>query len=147
MKTWNDAKMVVALAVMAWGCGMAESSIFQPKPPDGIDKVSASEESTKLDAEVTTFLRDKYTIASATYYHASSDAPWIAISKSVQNQMAAKSIHKMMFPWYEPGIDFIEIYPQGKNGAAFALAMPKSADFDGDKLIGFYVLSAPAPAK
>jgi len=76
-----------------------------------------------------------------------SDAPWIAISKSVQNQMAAKSIHKMMFPWYEPGIDFIEIYPQGKNGAAFALAMPKSADFDGDKLIGFYVLSAPASAK
>lgn len=144
MKPWNNAKMVVALAIVAWGCGMAESAIFQPKPPDGINEVSASDDSKKLDAELTAFVRGKYAIASAHYYHASSDAPWIAISKSVQNQMAAKSIQKMMFPWYEPGLDFIEIYPQGKNGAAFALAMPKNADFDGDKLIGFYVLSTPA---
>ena len=138
---------LMALVVLSWGCGMAEVKVFQPKPLDGMKEAAASADSRKLDAEVTAFLRDKFAIASARYYQVPAEIPWIAVSKTVQNQMAEKSIKRTMFEWYEPGIDFVEIYPQGKDGAAFAVAMPKGASPGGEKLVGFYALSAPATKK
>ena len=144
MRTWKYARILVTLAMMVSGCGMGKSTVFQPKPLDGMKEVPASAESKKLDAEVTAFLRNKYAIASARYYQVPGEIPWIAVSKSVQNQMAEKSIQPVMFEWYEPGIDFVEVYPQGNNGAAFAVAMPKGTKSSSDKLVGFYVLSAPA---
>jgi hypothetical protein len=141
------ARIVVGLTVMAWGCGMAENATVQPKPLEYMKEVPASAESKKLDTEVTAFLRDKYTISSARYYHTPGEVPWIAVSKSVQNQMKEKSIERKLFDWYEPGLDFVEVYPQGKNGSAFAVAMPKGTKSDADKLVGFYVLSAPAAKK
>jgi hypothetical protein len=147
MKTWKNARIVAALALLAWGCGMAENTVFQPKPLDGMKGVAAAENTRQLDAEVTAFLRNKYAIASAHYFEVPGDIPWIAVSKSVQNQMAEKSIQRTMFAWYEPGIDFVEVYPEGKNGAAFAVAMPKGTKSGSDKLVGFYVLSAPAASK
>ncbi|WP_320043228.1 hypothetical protein [uncultured Desulfobacter sp.] len=122
---------------------MAETMIFQPKPIEGMIKVPASADSGKLDQEVKTFCRGQFAIGSASYYQVAGEIPWLAISKSIQNQMAAKSIERTMFDWYEPGIDFIEIYPQGKNGGAFALAMPKESNLGADKLIGFYILTSP----
>ena len=146
MTTWKNASNLVAIALMTWGCGMAENAVFQAKPLDGIKEVSATEESKKLDAEVAAFLRDKYAIGSARYYRVPGEFPWIAVSKSVQNQMAEKSIQRTMFEWYEPGLDFVEVYPQGKVGAAFAVAMPKGTKSNAEKLVGFYVLSAPGGA-
>lgn len=131
------------LAVFAWEYGMTETVVFQPKPLDSMKEVSASKDSEKLDAEVIAFFRDQFSIKSARYYQVPGEIPWIAVSKSVQNQMAARSIQQTMFEWYEPGIDFIEVYPQGNHGAAFAVAMPKGANLSADKLVGFYVLSAP----
>lgn len=132
---------IVAMSVLAWKCGMNETNVFQPNPLNGMKEVAASEDSKKLDAETLVFLRDQYSINSARYYQVAGEIPWIAISKSVQNQMAEKSIHRTMFDWYEPGIDFIEIYPQGNNGAAFAVAMLKGTNPSDDKVVGFYVLS------
>jgi hypothetical protein len=126
---------------------MAEDKVFQPKPLENMKEVAASEDSRKLDAEVTAFLRNKFVIASARYYRVPGEIPWIAVSKTVQNQMAEKSIRRTMFEWYEPGIDFVEVYPQGKSGGAVAVAMPKGTSPSADKLIGFYVLSAPTAAK
>jgi hypothetical protein len=146
MSTWKYAK-VATFALLTWGCGMAESVEFQPKPPDGASTVGAGAETGKLDADVTALLRDKYAIVSARYYRVAGDVPWLAVAKSVQNQMAQKSIQRTMLDWYEPGIDFIEIYPQGTSGAAFALAMPKGTKTNSDKLVGFYVLGTPAGAK
>jgi hypothetical protein len=147
MTTWKHARILVALAMLAWGCGMAETKVFQPKPLDGVKDAAASEASRKLDAEVTAFLRDKFAISSARYYLAPAAIPWIAVSKSVQNQMAEKSVQRTMFEWYEPGLDFVEVYPQGGSGGAFAVAMPKGSNPSAEKLVGFYVLSAPAAAK
>src|SRR5258705_11717435 len=104
MRTWRNAKIVVALGMMASGCGMAESAVFQPKPLDSVKEAAAGEESKKLDAEVTAFLRNKYAIASARYYQVPGEIPWNAVSKSVQNQMAEKSIQRTMLEGYEPGI-------------------------------------------
>ncbi|BDC47811.1 hypothetical protein F183_A01270 [Bryobacterales bacterium F-183] len=140
MTKWKSAKTVLGLAVLAWGCSMAEAALFEPKPLDGAKATEASEATKKLDAEVTAFLRDKYSIASARYYTVAGEIPWIAVSKNVQNQMAEKGIKKVMFEWYEPGLDFVEVYPQGKQG--FALAMPKGRKSDSEKLIGFYTLTA-----
>ncbi|MBI4907375.1 MAG: hypothetical protein HY820_27365 [Acidobacteria bacterium] len=147
MQTWKNVRIVIALATLAWGCGMAETKVLQPKPLDGMKQVLASADSKRLDGEVTVFLREKYAIASARFYQVPGEIPWIAVSKSVQNQMAEKSIQPAIFEWHEPGIDFIDVYPQGKNGAAFAVAMPKGTKSSADKLVGFYVLSAPAAAK
>ena len=79
-------------------------------------------------------------------YQVPGEIPWIAVSKSVQNQMAEKSIQRTMFAWYEPGIDFVDIYPQGKK-AAFALAMPKGTNPSAEKLVGLYILSTPTAMK
>jgi hypothetical protein len=142
MRTWKITSIVMALVVMAWGCSMAESPVFQPKPLDNMMEVPAPQESQKLDAEVTAFLRNTYAIASARYYKVPGEIPWIAVSKSVQNQMAEKSIPRKIFDWYEPGLDFVEVYPQGKTGAAFAVAMLKGTQSGGGALVGFYVLTA-----
>lgn len=145
---WKNTGIVLTfiLVLFAWTCGMADNIVFQPTPLDGMQEVLPSKDTEKLDAETVAFLRGHFTIQSAHYYQASGKVPWIAISKSIQNQMKEKSIQQVMFEWYEPGVDFIEIYPQGDSGAAFAVAMPRQSDLNGDKLIGFYVLSAPAIA-
>lgn len=140
-------RTVVLLAMTAWGCGMADVKVVQPKPLDGMKEVAASGDTAKLDAEVKAFLRDKFVIASGRYYQVPAEIPWIAVSKSVQNQMAEKSFKPAMFEWYEPGIDFVEVYPQGKEGAAFAVAMPKGASPSGEKLVGYYVLNTPSAKK
>ncbi len=139
--------MALMLAIFAWEVGMSETRLFQPKPLDGMKEVPASKDSEKLDAEAMAFFQGRFSIQSARYYQVSGKIPWIAVSKSVQNQMAEKCIERTMFEWYEPGIDFVEVYPQGNAGAAFAVAMPKETDLNADKLIGFYVLSAPAVAR
>ena len=139
--------MTLMLAIVACEVGVTETRVFQPKPLDGMNEVPASKDSEKLDAEAIAFFRGRFSIQSARYYRVSGKIPWIAVSKSVQNQMAEKSIQRTMFEWYEPGIDFVEIYPQGNNGAAFAVAMPKETDLNADTLVGFYVLSAPAAAQ
>jgi hypothetical protein len=147
MRTWKNTKTVVvvalSMALLQWGCVMAETKVFQPKPLDGMKEVTASENSAKLDAEAKAFLRDQFSIESARYYLVPGEIPWIAVSKSIHNQMAEKSIQRKMFEWYEPGIDFVEVYPQGKN-SAFAVAMPKGTNPSANKLVAFYVLSAPA---
>jgi hypothetical protein len=147
MGRWKFWSSVVVIAFCAWGCGMAETRVIQPKPPDGTKEVKPSGETRILDAEVKTFLRDEFTIVSARYFQPASAIPWISISKSVQNQMAEKSVKRTMFEWYEPGLDFVEVYPQEKNRGAFALAIPKESRLDSVRLIGFYVLSAPSAAK
>ena len=124
---------------------MAKSNVFQPTPLDGMNGVPASEASEKLDAEVEAFLRGQFSIESARYYLVPGDIPWIAVSKSVQNQMAEQSIQRTMFDWYEPGIDFVEVYPQGNSGAGFAVAMPQGTNSRAEKLVGFYVLSTGTP--
>lgn len=139
--------LVVVLAMLPWGCGMTESKVFQPKPLDDMKEIPDSKDSKKLDAEAIAFFRDQFSIESTRYYLVPGKIPWIAVSKSVQNQMAEKSIQRTMFEWYEPGIDFIEIYPQGNNGTAFAVAMSKGTNLNADKLVGFYVLCAPAAAQ
>lgn len=149
MRLWKNTGIIITLvlAIFTWEYGMTETRIFQPKPLDGMKEVPTSKDSEKLDAEAIAFFRGKFSIQSAHYYQVPGEIPWIAVSKSVQNQMAEKSIQRTMFEWYEPGIDFIEVYPQGNNGAAFAVAMPKGANLSADKLVGFYVLSAPAAAR
>lgn len=149
MRLWKNTGIIVTLmlAIVAWECGMTETKVFQAKPLDSMKEVPASKDSEKLDAEATAFFRGRFLIQSARYYQVSAKVPWIAISKSVQNQMAEKSIQRTMFEWYEPGIDFVEIYPQANDSAAFAVAMPKDTNLNADKLVGFYVLSAPAAAQ
>ena len=133
----------MAVVLMAWGCSMAETNVFRPKPLEGMVEVAASEQSEALDAEATAFLRGRYAIESARYYHLEGEVPWIALSKSVQNQMAERSIERTLFEWYEPGLDFTEVYPQGPD-AAFAIAMPGASAPDAEKLVAFYVLRAPS---
>jgi len=135
----------MALAAILWGCGMAESAVFEPKPLDGMKAAPEGTDSAALDAEVTAFLRDEYTIVSSRYYQVAGEIPWIAVSKNIQNQMAAKSIQPVMFDWYEPGLDFVEVYPQG--GGGFAVAMPQGTRSNAEKLVGFYVLKAAGAAR
>ena len=143
MKKWKGVNLATAaLVILTLGCNGMFDSVFQPKPLDGMKAIAASEETKKLDQEVTGFLRGRYAIEKAKYYRAPASMAWIAISKNVQNQMAAKSIKPIMFEWYEPGIDFVEIYPQGEKGAGFALAAPRDMQFEGEKLLAFYVLSS-----
>jgi hypothetical protein len=143
MHKWRDAR-IPALAAAVWltlGCGMAENkALVQPKPPANAKEIQAGDESRKLDTDVTTLLRGKYGIVSGRYFRVAGDIPWVAVAKAVQNEMAEKSIQRTMLDWYEPGIDFLEIYPQGKAGEAFAVAMPKGARSSAEKVVGYYVL-------
>ncbi len=128
------------LALVLAGCSMFESRPFQPKPWDNMRQIAASDATRVLDGEVSAFLRDKYTIVSARHFQVAADTSWISVSKFVQNEMAAKSFKPVMFDWYEPGLDTIDVYPQGKSG--FAVAQPKETRPTEEKLIGFYVLKA-----
>jgi len=143
MKTWKSVGITLAMAILSSGCGMSETKVIEAKPLEGVKTLAASEQTKKLDTEVLAFLREGYTIASARYYMVEGDIPWIAVSKSVQNQMAEKSFERKIFPWYEPGFDFVEVYPQA-NGKAFAVAMPKGTKSSAEKLVGYYVLTATA---
>ena len=149
MNRCKDVKIsLLAFAwLLVWGCGMAENTIVQPKPPENVKDLAVGDESRQLDADVKEFVRGKYTIASARYFQVPGDVTWASISRSVQNQMQEKSIPRVMLEWYEPGIDFVETYPQGKNGGAFAVAMPKGTKSNSDKIVGYYVLSAGTAAK
>lgn len=137
---------VLALALTPGGGVLAMSGVFQPVPLETMRAVPVTNESRKLDAEVIVFLRGKYKIKSGHYYQVPAEIPWIAVSKSIQNQMAEKSIPKQLFEWYEPGLDFVEIYPQSKSDIAFAVAMLKGTKSNSKKLVGFYVLAVPAAA-
>lgn len=140
MKIWKILIFVIALmsVIPSWGCNMTESNFFQPKPTESMKEIQASENSEKLDADVIAFSQGQFSIESARYYHAPAKTPWLAVSKSIQNQMAEESFHQKIYEWHEPGIDIIDVYPQGNT--AFAVAMPKDRDRSADKLIGFYVL-------
>lgn len=125
------------------GCSMADT--VSAIPPTGdhvkvVDAAAAGADVKALDAEVTKFLRGKYAIKSATYYTFTGDVPWVAISKNVQNQMAEKSIQRVVYDWNNPGYDFVDVYPQGEAG--FAVGMLTTTRAGKAKLVGYYVLSA-----
>lgn len=147
MQTCNNILAIVAvgLTIFAWGCGQVNTKVFQPKPLEGLKEVSPSGNTEKLDSEANAFFRNRYTIVSAHYYKVPAELPWIAVSKSVSNQMADKSIQRKLFEWYKLGVDFFDVYPQGNNTTAFALAMPKETNFNAEKLVAFYVLKANTP--
>ncbi len=131
------------LALFSSGCSMADtvtaiSPVNEHVKP--VDAATASADVAALDAEVTAFLRGRYTIESASYYHFAGEIPWVAIAKSVQNQMREKSIERVVFDWNNPGYDFVEVYPQGKS--AFAVAMYTKSSRSKQKLVGYFVLSA-----
>ena len=140
MKGWDNSAIVVAVVMLIGGCRMTQSAVFQAKPLESMKAVPASESTHALDTELTAYLRGRYLLVSASYYRAPAMIPWLAISKSVQNQMAEMSIQPAIFEWNEPGVDFIEVYPQEKHDAAFAVAMPRGSKSDAEKLVGFYVL-------
>ena len=137
-------KFILGLAflTLSWEYGMTHTKIFQPKPLEGMQKIPASNKSKRLDREVTTFLRNKYSIQSARYFLVPEDIKWISISKSVQNQMLEKSIQRAQWNWHKPGIDFIDVYLQNNNTVAFAIAMPKESPSNEKKLVGFYLLKS-----
>jgi hypothetical protein len=123
------------------GCSMAET--ITPKPPveDYAKEVAATSSpvlAKALDGVVTRYLRGTYKIKSVQYYKFKSDVPWVAISKEVQNQMLEKSVKRSFFDWNEPGIDIIDIYPQGKT--AFVIAMDKKALLSKKQFVGYYVV-------
>ncbi len=104
---------------------------------------SANAASVKaLNGQLQALVGKQYKIKSATYYKVAKDIPWIAIAKNVQNQMLEKSVKKGDFPWENPGITYVDVYPQGTS--AFALAMDTSSAKKAQKFIGYYVLG---PAK
>lgn len=148
---WKSMGLVAAVALavtsLAWRGSMAEIKVFQPEPLGGMKEVSASADSKKLDAEAVEYFRGQFSIASARYYLTPSEIPWIAVSKSVQNQMEEKSIRRLVFDWYEPGIDFVDVYPQDNNKAAVAVVMARGTALNADRLVGYYVLSGRAAAR
>lgn len=114
-----------------------------PKSPEdkyvtAVAAGSAPEAAKKLDADVIKFLRGAYTIKSVHYYRFDPDVPWVAITKDVQNQMLKKSIKRVFYEWFEPGLDLIEVYPQGKT--AFAVAMDSKTPPGAESFVGYYVL-------
>jgi hypothetical protein len=102
---------------------------------------SADAKHTKgLDGQLLGILGKQYKIKSAHYYKVARDMSWAAISKNVQNQMLEKSISKGQFAWENPGVTFLEVYPQGTS--AFAVAMDASTAKSAQKFIGYFVLEA-----
>ncbi|MFZ2266294.1 MAG: hypothetical protein WAV95_01820 [Azonexus sp.] len=116
-----------------------------PNPPVGehvkvVDVAGTAAEVALLHGEVAQFLRGSYVIKSGNYYRFRSDVPWAAIAKNVHNQMAEKSIQRVIFSWNNPGYDFVEVYPQGDT--AFAVAMHAKGDAGQGRLVGYFVLTA-----
>lgn len=123
---------------------MADTVTADPPTGDHVSVVpatSAAAEIAALREEVTQFLRGKYVIQSGSFYRFRSDVPWVAISRRVQNQMAEKSIRRMVYDWNSPGRDFVDVYPQGNT--AFAVAMDAKGAKAQGSLVGYFVLVAP----
>jgi hypothetical protein len=138
---------VVIAGFLTAGCSMAETvtpvSPIEALGGDYIKSAPASgnAKSVKsLDGQLLALVGKQYKVKSSQYYKVAKDIPWIAISKNVQNQMLEKSIQKADFPWEDPGITFVEIYPQGTG--AFAVAMDDSTVDSPEKFISYFVLSA-----
>jgi hypothetical protein len=125
------------------GGSMADT--VTPNPPLGdhvkvVDAAGTVAEIALLHAEVEQFLRGSYAIKSGNYYRFRGDVPWVAIAKNVHNQMAEKSIQRVIYGWNNPGYDFVEVYPQGDT--AFAVAMHARGDAGQGRLVGYFVLTA-----
>ena len=60
--------------------------------------------------------------------------------KNVENQMLEKSVHRALFEWNNPGMDFVDVYPQ--DDRAFAVAMYSKTASSKVKFVGYYVLTA-----
>ncbi len=125
------------------GCSMADTVIATSpvsKYVKALDASAAGANASALDDELTKFLRHKYKIESSSYYSFGSDIPWVAISKNVENQMLEKSVHRALFEWNNPGMDFVDVYPQ--DDRAFAVAMYSKTASSKVKFVGYYVLTA-----
>jgi hypothetical protein len=130
------------LGLFLSGCSMADTVTATSPVSEHVKAVEASAAAANakaLDAEVTKFLRKKYAIKSATYYSFGAGIPWVAISKNVQNQMREKSVERVIYDWNNPGIDFVDVYPQGDT--AFAVAMYTKTSGSKEKFVGYYVLT------
>jgi len=135
------AFMVINLFLL--GCNMAETRV--PKSPQDkyvteVAAAAAQESAKRLDAELIALLRGGYTIESVHYYRFDPDIPWVAIAKNVQNQMSEVAVSRETLDWAEPGLDFAELYPQGKK--AFAVAMLKDTPSNAAKFVGYYLLKS-----
>ena len=135
------AFMVINLFLL--GCNMAETRV--PKSPQDkyvteVAVADAQDWAKRLDAELIALLRGGYTIESVHYYRFHRDIPWIAIAKNVQNQMSEMAVARQTIEWAEPGLDFAELYPQGKK--AFAVAMLKDTPNNAAKFVGYYLLQS-----
>lgn len=124
--------------------GSTMSDVIKANPPTGehVAAVQADNETAEIKnlmEEVTKFVRGKYAIKSGNYYRFRGDVPWVAISKNVQNQMAEKSIKRMLFDWNNPGFDFVDVYPQGDS--AFAVAMSSKSSSGKSRLVGYFEMS------
>jgi hypothetical protein len=143
-RKWRTTGIVVSICLAA-GCIMSEPLTVKSPVEKGVQEVAkadAPELAMRLDAELVRFLRTTYAIKSVHYYRFQKGIPWVAISKRVQNEMSEKSINRVAYDWEEPGIDFVDVYSQGKNG--FAVAMLKDTPTDSEKFVGYYLLK---PAK
>jgi hypothetical protein len=120
--------------------GNAMNLTKQPKSPvdEYVKAVASDTTSAILDANVTKYLRSQYKIKSATYYKVDPVLSWQQVVKPVQNEMAEKFVPRVSYDWHSPGIDLIEVFPQGKS--AFAVAMLVSEKKGAPHLIGYYVL-------
>ena len=121
--------------------GSTMSDVIKANPPSGehvkaVQAASETAEIKNLIDEVTKFVRGRYTIKSGDYYRFRGDVPWVAISKNVQNQMAEKSIQRVIYEWNNPGFDFVDVYPQGDS--AFAVAMSSKSSSNKSKLVGYF---------
>jgi hypothetical protein len=137
-KAWWAA---VILGLLSSGC---VAGTITATPPTGdhvkaVDVASVTADIAALDEEVSKFLRDKYTIKSGNYFRFRADVPWVAIAKNVQNQMAEKSVQRVIYDWNNPGYDFIDVYPQGDT--AFAVAMYAKGGAGKTRLVGYFVLA------
>lgn len=133
----------IIFGLLSSGYTMADTITANPPTGDHVkvvDVAGATADIQALVEEVTKFLRGNYKIKSASYYRFRGDVPWVAISKNVQNQMAEKSIQRVIYDWNNPGYDFVDVYPQGD--AAFAVAMHVKGGPGKSKLVGYFVLTA-----
>lgn len=122
---------------------MADTITANPPTGDHVNVVDANDAAAEIAAlheELAKFLRDKYAIKSGHYYRFRADVPWVAISKNVQNQMAEKSVQRVIFDWNNPGYDFVDVYPQGDT--AFAVAMYSKSGAKKTRLVGYFELTA-----
>jgi hypothetical protein len=122
------------------GNTLAETITANPPTGEHVKVAGVTADIAAFHKEVTKFLRDKYAIKSGNYYRFRGDVPWVAISKQVQNQMAEKSIQRVLYDWNNPGYDFVDVYPQGDT--AFAVAMYAKGNRGKSKLVGYFVLTA-----